>query len=443
MKKFFLIIFMLVSTSAFSQWTFISRIPGNPSVNSISAADQNVIWVSCNGGVLYKTVNGGVNWMLRNSGLPVTGLIGISALDTSSCWVGTETGSIYHTSNGGMNWTVQFSLAGSFSNGVKMFNQNYGIYYGDPTGSGQPYQFRYTTNGGNNWLLSPNSPLSTNDYGVVNAWDWIDTAKIWLGIGNPVANATSTRIINTTSGFAGGVWNSTPITGTGENIGLYYTAIAFTDANNGMAGSFEGDMRKTTDGGITWTSALNVPLTGVKRYRYMSGIKDGSNVIRVSVIFGSSNYCFKTTNFGDVWTLDSLPSAGTSGGINQMEFLNGTLGYSAGNAGVFMRYGNTVGINNSNSQIPSEYNLDQNYPNPFNPNTRINFRISKSNFVSIKVYNALGKEMITLVNENKTAGSYSVDFDGGNFSSGLYYYTLSVTGGTEFFTSTKKMLLVK
>ena len=251
---------MFAFTTAYSQWTFVSRVPGNPSVNSISVADQDVIWVSCNGGILYKSVNGGVNWMLRNSGLPVTGLIGISALDTSSCWVGTETRSIYHTSNGGISWTVQFSLAGSFSNGVKMFNHNYGMYYGDPTGSGQPYQFRYTTNGGSNWLLSPNSPLSTNDYGVVNAWDWTDTASIWLGIGNPVANATSTRIINTTSGFAGGVWNSTPITGTGENIGLYYTAIAFTDANNGMAGSFEGDMRKTTDGGVTWTSALNVPL---------------------------------------------------------------------------------------------------------------------------------------------------------------------------------------
>ena len=154
----------------------------------------------------------------------------------------------------------------------------------------------------------------------------------------------------------------------------------------------------------------------------MSGIKDGSNVIRVSVIFGSSNYCFKTTNFGDVWTTDTLPSAGTSGGINQMEFLNGSLGYSAGNAGVFMRFGNTVGINNINGQIISEYDLDQNYPNPFNPNT---------------------KEVMTLVNENKTAGSYSVDFDGSNFSSGLYYYTLTVTSGTDNFTSTKKMLLVK
>ncbi|MFA5404095.1 MAG: T9SS type A sorting domain-containing protein [Ignavibacteria bacterium] len=94
---------------------------------------------------------------------------------------------------------------------------------------------------------------------------------------------------------------------------------------------------------------------------------------------------------------------------------------------------------NQNSRVPKEFNLNQNYPNPFNPETVISFDLPKSGFVSLKVYNILGEEVATLLNETKTAGSYNVNFDGSSFSSGMYYYTLESNG----FASTKKMLLVK
>lgn len=98
-----------------------------------------------------------------------------------------------------------------------------------------------------------------------------------------------------------------------------------------------------------------------------------------------------------------------------------------------------VGITNISSIVDS-YELSQNYPNPFNPNTNINFSIPKSERVSLKVYDVLGNEVASLVNnELISAGKYRVDFNGSGLSSGIYYYSIK----TESFIDTKKMILVK
>jgi len=95
---------------------------------------------------------------------------------------------------------------------------------------------------------------------------------------------------------------------------------------------------------------------------------------------------------------------------------------------------------NNKNTIPTQYSLSQNYPNPFNPNTKINFELPNDAKVNLIVYDLLGREIIKLVNnEFRTAGSYTVDFNGSNLSSGIYFYRLETTG----FSMTKKMLLVK
>lgn len=147
-----LFMFMLLYGNANSQWSYVSSIPSGPYINSISVVDANTIWVCCDTGKVYKSTNGGLNWLQRNFGLGAGNLYGISALDTSNCWIGSVSGTIYYTSNGGYNWVSQLTVSGSFSDGIKMFNSNYGIYYGDPAGNGQPFQYRYTTNGGANWI---------------------------------------------------------------------------------------------------------------------------------------------------------------------------------------------------------------------------------------------------------------------------------------------------
>ena len=90
-------------------------------------------------------------------------------------------------------------------------------------------------------------------------------------------------------------------------------------------------------------------------------------------------------------------------------------------------------------QVPREYNLFQNYPNPFNPATKIGFRIPDFEFVSLKIYDILGGEVSTLVNEEKPAGSYEVEFNAANLSSGAYFY--KIRAGS--FVQTKKMILLR
>ncbi len=88
---------------------------------------------------------------------------------------------------------------------------------------------------------------------------------------------------------------------------------------------------------------------------------------------------------------------------------------------------------------PLSYELSQNYPNPFNPTTRIGFQIPKTGFVSLKIFDLLGKEVAGLVNEEKQAGNYEVTWNAAGFSSGLYFYQLRA--GNYFIT--KKMVIVK
>jgi hypothetical protein len=92
-----------------------------------------------------------------------------------------------------------------------------------------------------------------------------------------------------------------------------------------------------------------------------------------------------------------------------------------------------------NQTNPETYKLSQNYPNPFNPVTKINYALPKSGFVTLKVYDILGKEVATLVNEVKNVGAYSIDFNGVSLSSGVYFYRLTVGD----FSSVKKMTLLK
>ncbi|MGD8780826.1 MAG: carbohydrate binding domain-containing protein [Ignavibacteria bacterium] len=91
------------------------------------------------------------------------------------------------------------------------------------------------------------------------------------------------------------------------------------------------------------------------------------------------------------------------------------------------------------SSLPFEYNLTQNYPNPFNPSTKIEYSLQKPGIVTLKIYNILGQEVLSLVNEFKNAGNYKVDFNAGNLASGVYIYQLRAGS----FINSKKMLLLK
>ena len=103
-------------------------------------------------------------------------------------------------------------------------------------------------------------------------------------------------------------------------------------------------------------------------------------------------------------------------------------------------FGNGVlSAGQSEQKTPSEFLLSQNFPNPFNPSTVINYQLPRTSFVSLKVYDILGKEVATVVNEIKEAGVYSVLFDGSALSAGVYFYKIQAG----IYSTIKKMILIK
>jgi hypothetical protein len=100
---------------------------------------------------------------------------------------------------------------------------------------------------------------------------------------------------------------------------------------------------------------------------------------------------------------------------------------------------NSTGINLYSSEVPTEFKLHNNFPNPFNPTTKIRFDLPKSSNVKVSVYDVIGKENATLVNENLSIGKFEVEWNAKNNSSGIYFYKLS----TDDFTEVKRCVLIK
>lgn len=192
---------------------------------------------------------------------------------------------------------------------------------------------------------------------------------------------------------------------------------------------------KTVNGGTTWDN--------------MAGWTSATQVdarANVMVAFGKRtgdtyDKIYKSTNSGSTWehiNIDpyKLPNT-TSLTINPHN--NNQLWIGTTGNGTFIFTGLTIGITNISNEVPNEYLLKQNYPNPFNPVTNIEFSIPKSGNVKLVIYDMLGRDVKTLVDESLNAGSYKVDMNASELSSGTYFYKL--TSGD--YTEIKKMVLVK
>ena len=146
------------------------------------------------------------------------------------------------------------------------------------------------------------------------------------------------------------------------------------------------------------------------------------------------SYMIENIEAGSYTMVSSLASYGDAQITLGVDYLNNSIL----NVDISLTPNNTTG-NNDNATVINGYSLNQNYPNPFNPSTIISYQIPQNSFVTLKVYNILGKEVATLVNEQQAAGKYNFDFKANNLASGVYIYKL--TAGS--FISVKKLTLLK
>jgi len=187
---------------------------------------------------------------------------------------------------------------------------------------------------------------------------------------------------------------------------------------------------------LTWATNLEPDLSG---YRVYKKLTTSSGTI--------TTYAFTTsTNYTDYDFTITNPRFGTDGAEYWIVAVDNTNLLS-----IDSEHRNATGqsfiqwkvVEDSEETVKNsaitDYELYQNYPNPFNPNTTISYSIKKNGLTSLKVYDILGKEVATLVNENEAAGNYSVEFNAEQLPSGIYIYRL--TSGN--FTASKKLILMK
>jgi len=139
-------------------------------------------------------------------------------------------------------------------------------------------------------------------------------------------------------------------------------------------------------------------------------------------------------------------SADFTGGVNFTSdggyILTGfTFSYGVGGADIWLikLSADLSPVLNSTAKLPISYSLSQNYPNPFNPTTTIQYNLSQSSTITIKIYDILGQEIETLVNTNQFAGEYEVNWNAQSYPSGIYFYQLK----TDRFSQTKKLILLR
>ena len=377
----------------------------------------------------FFTNNGGVSW----DDVELNDYLQLNDLDFVNQDIGAMIGfkpsingsDILGTTNSGSNWSIQYTSNSIKLNGIDLSTATHAIAVGDAG------KILMTTNGGQNW--TDQNPIIGNLYDV-----FLVDANIGYTVGR------YGTILKTTDG--GLNW-------TQQHYNLLYNlfGVAFSDANNGIAvgeravaGVYHGTILKTTDGGANWSETdLGSPLTFLdvtfadNNNWYASGVSVSPPNPLVSMI----GRIFRSTNAGNSWSEQNLPIRTTRDIVGISAFNNDNL-LAVGSEGMLLATTNG-GVNSVEEVvtdlIPTGFELFQNYPNPFNPSTTISWQSPTSSHQTLKIYDLLGNEVATLVDEFLPTGTYKVNFDASGLSSGIYFYKLQA--GT--ILQTRKMILLK
>jgi photosystem II stability/assembly factor-like uncharacterized protein len=312
------------------------------------------------------------------------------------------------TTDGGATWMDQAHYGGM---GVSFTDINHGTLVGS-SGS-----IRRTTDGGTTWTAQ-SSGTSSYLFGVS-----FHDANTGLAVGE---NGT---IVATSDG--GNTWVSQT---SGTTNTLY--GVCLSDAVTGTVVGGGGIILQTTNGGVTWQNRPS-GTSAVLRAVSFADVSNGTAV-------GYGGTVLRTTDGGVTWLGETV---GTGANLYAVSFTDRVTGPTVGDGGIILRT-NTPGfsglqsihiVSGESGDRPQEFSLDQNYPNPFNPTTKIGFRIEETGLATLKLFDVLGRETATLVNDVMQPGSYKVTLDGSGLASGVYFYRL-VAGG---FVLTKKLIVQK
>jgi photosystem II stability/assembly factor-like uncharacterized protein len=379
-------------------------------LRSIYFVDEYYGWAVGYNNVIIKSTDGGLTWVRQNS--PYIYPWSTYFLDRNIGWVLGQYGNILHTTNGGDTWTSVPNIPNCDYNEMRFANDTTGFILGNVG------VILKTTNRGTDWFqIQSNLSNDLKCIFIVNEsniyiagentyiYHSSDLGASWTEQKSLMRDYSDIFFINESTGWATGNWNFILKTTTGGFI-----PVALQNFN---AVCYKNEVY------LNWSTATETNNSGFEILRFAQNDKECWNKIGFVPGHGTTT---ETQHY-------SLTDYNVKPGkyqykLKQIDY-DGTFGYSQ--------------IVEVDIPFVIEFSLSQNYPNPFNPSTSLQYAIGSRQFVTLKVFDILGREVATLANEEKSAGEYEVEFDGSALTSGIYFYQLQAGE----YSSVKKMILLK
>jgi len=446
--SFCLLLFLIASPTKAQQWEFVGL--DSMIINQIYIMNNN-IWASTAHRVgnldksgLYKSTDGGNNWISLDDSLGNgnVSLFSVDKYNTNIIWIIKgyssygSSGILYKSIDGGGNWEYAQNITQNVIQwfGVSPFNKNEMYFIDQSYAPGGILNSLFkSTNNGNTWEVIGNFPSSSHGSALIFGFDLIDSMKLYVTVDTQFEQ----YLYKSTNKGDSWIYISEP-------PAIEREILTDPTISNRLF-IFPG-YHLTEDGGYTWTVA-DSGLPDVNSY--LSFYYDPRN----NTIFYNlrKDGLYLSNNNPIHWQLvegsDSLPlNLGGQGfqyydiGMLRNVFID-TLENKiyVGTAKGIYKKNLVTEVEEIASGQPSDFILNQNFPNPFNPATQINYTIKSAGLVTLKVYDMLGTEVTTLVNESKDPGRYSIEFNASSLSSGVYIYKLSINE----FASSRKFILLK
>jgi len=409
---------------------------------------------------LFMSISYTQNLDVLNSGLLDINTSGLAEGLNGELFIGVdyEPGDIYKSTNGGMDWEI---IGDSVIWEAEHIVVNSS---GDIFAAGNAAGVIRSTNFGQSWdELLPFDiralAIAENDYLYVGVDDSpplhiarsTDNGETWEDISGIISNPVYSISTSGSDVFAG---TDDGIVYYSSNFGTSWvqtslssnliTVLSIDESGDVFAGTWGDGVYRSTDLGSSWNKIFDSGgsiasiVTSVQGYLYAAIGRFTNN---------NSENIFRSSDNGLTW--DRIENGFTANSISiMMSATDNSLYITTLDQGVFkstnfgdgwFNVGLVTSINNESKLFPDEYKLEQNYPNPFNPTTVISYQILQQGFVTLRIFDLLGKEVATLVNEEKPAGVYEVSFNAADLASGVYIYRMKVND----FIESKKMLLLR
>ena len=400
---------LLNNFTANAQWVQTSGGTGS-NIQCFTVKNTNVFAGYDNGvnsgGIIFST-DYGENWTNISTGLPSVKIMALTTLG-NNIFTSEYDGGVYISTDDGANWnitalTVEY-IYGFATIGTNLFAASTvnGVYL--------------STDNGTNWNFV-NSGLSNTEIRAIYA----KGSNLFVGTrGGGVFLSTN---------------NGSSWTAVNSGLTMKYVYSLTSIGSYLFAGTWNAGVFISTNNGTNWTPANN----GLPTHEVFALVPSGSNLFAAT--YGSGVYL--STNNGGNWS--EVNNGLTSLSLRALAICGSYLYAGGDGSGVWRRPLSEIitGMEDEQNSLPQSFSLGQNFPNPFNPSTIIRYQLPLSSNVTLKVFDVLGNEVATLVNEYKSAGSYEVEFNPSFIknhpSSGVYFYQLKAGA----FIQTKKMLILK